>query len=142
MLRALDFSSPGMPFLPRTNTLSHKHLTSTLALGGLLFLAFGSVPSDDASFEEMMEEAAAEAVEGAAAGSGGSNSEACKAYVQHYNSLSCMGAMNLSESDMCPDALDLGSSDMTPYWECMKTNSKCNGDMPDVMGQLDCIELL
>ncbi len=76
---------------------------------------------------------------GLACGGGSSydNVGACKNYVQSYNDLSCM-AVDLNADDMCPASLDMTPCDLATYYNCMADAMKCNGDIPDISGQMDC----
>lgn len=116
---------PGDPMLKR-------NLVSLGALGVFAVLAAGSTP-------DVMDEISA-AGAGGAAGGGGDNAAACRDYVAHYNSLSCVQSVGIEfeADDMCPDALDLNPNDMSGYYQCMIDNSKCNGDIPDMAGAVDC----
>ncbi|TNE86299.1 MAG: hypothetical protein EP330_21395 [Deltaproteobacteria bacterium] len=77
---------------------------------------------------------------GGGGGMGGSfdNVGACKAYVEHFNSLECTSSINFDPNEYCPDALDLNPTDMTPFYECLSSNAKCDGTIPDLAGQADC----
>lgn len=67
------------------------------------------------------------------------NVGACKKYVEHFNSLRCMPKeAKLVEADFCPSALDMNPNDMGPFYECLSSNSKCNGKVPDLGGQANC----
>jgi hypothetical protein len=39
---------------------------------------------------------------------------------------------------MCSSTLDLTPMDMTGYYDCMGSNAKCNGEIPDFAGQGSC----
>jgi hypothetical protein len=71
-------------------------------------------------------------------GGGHANQAACKAWATHQNGLPCMKAAQLDANQMCPATLDQNPSDMTAYYKCMETNAKCNGDIPDMLGQTSC----
>jgi hypothetical protein len=77
---------------------------------------------------------------GLACGGGGGydNLAACERYVDAYNGLTCMSAVKLEKSTMCPSNLDLTPTDMASYYDCLAENSKCNGDIPDLAGQMNC----
>jgi hypothetical protein len=72
-------------------------------------------------------------------GAGGSfaNVEACKKYVKAFNDATCSGT-DLSEGDICPASLDMTPCDLASYYTCMADNVKCNGDFPDLSGQMNC----
>ena len=108
-----------------------RNLVSLGALGLFSVLAAGSTP-------DIMEEISSASATSSGGGSG--NSDACRAYVAHYNALSCVQSVgiNFEADDMCPDALNLSSADMSSYYQCMSDNSKCNGDIPDMAGAADC----
>jgi hypothetical protein len=75
-------------------------------------------------------------VTGGGMGGNAANKTACEAYVEKYNSLSCLGGTTL------PDTTCMGQEnnplDMSEYWTCMAENSKCNGDIPDMAGASNC----
>jgi len=75
-----------------------------------------------------------------ACGGGGSyaNVDACKSYITTQNELPCMKAAQIEADQMCPSQLDMSPIDMTEYYGCMEAAAKCNGDIPDLAGQVDC----
>jgi len=136
-----------------------RNLLSLAVLGMFTVLAFGSKQDsfDDDDFEDLfgddfeaeLEAAMEDALEeledegGAASGGGGSysdNVDACRGYVEKYNSLSCLKAagVHLAPGDMCPVALNSSPLDMRAYYSCMADASKCNGNIPDLAGASDC----
>ena len=129
--------------MPRIATLGTAGLTLLAILGcGGLDEAIGEsmdqAAEDAAAIEKAMEEVAEEA--GADAAEGG-NKAACIAYVEHHNSLDCLGATKLDAATMCPDALDLGGADMKKMFQCQIENSKCTDGMLDVAGLASCNDL-
>ena len=108
-----------------------RNLASLAALGVFSVFAAGSTPD----IINKVKEAA-----GAASGGGGGNQAACLEYVEHYNSLACIKKVGatFTPSDMCPPELDITPQDMTGYYNCLKENSKCNGDIPDLAGASSC----
>ena len=62
-------------------------------------------------------------------GGGAGNEEACARYVDHMNSLTCMGGVEYNKDDMC-GMLDMSPVDMTEYYDCLIENSSCDGDIP------------
>jgi hypothetical protein len=133
-----------------------RNLLSLGALGLFTILAFGSKQSsfDDDDFEDLfgdefeaeleaaMEEAFEELEAEAAGGGGGSysdNVEACRAWVDKQNALSCWpAAAQMSPDEVCPSAINQSPTDMRPYYTCMADNAKCNGNIPDLGGQSSC----
>jgi hypothetical protein len=67
----------------------------------------------------------------------GSAMAACAAFVDHSNGLPCL-PMKLDRGRMCGLQLDRGACDLAPYFDCLRTNTKCAGDIPDVSGQSAC----
>jgi len=142
--------------------MQKRTLVSLVALSLFTVLAFGSKQDalddfgdddfDDlfgedfeAELEAAMEEAMEDLEEEASDGGGGGGSysdnvEACKGYVENYNSLSCLQAagVQLNADDMCPSALNSSPLDMRDYYSCMADASKCNGSIPDLSGVTDC----
>ncbi len=107
-----------------------RNLVSLGALGVFSILAAGSTP-------DIMEQVAAS---GGSAGGGSGNVEACTAYVEQHNSLSCVQSLGVTyePADMCPDALNLNPNDMSEYYQCMADNSQCDGDIPKLDGLSNC----
>ncbi len=68
------------------------------------------------------------------------NVEACRAYVEKYNSLDCLAAagVQLDADEMCPSALNQSPLDMREYYGCMADALKCDGSIPDLAGATDC----
>ena len=66
------------------------------------------------------------------------NKDACVSWVETQNALPCMSAVQQDAGTMCPDTLDQTPIDMASYYNCMEENAKCNGDIPDLMGQTEC----
>ena len=87
---------------------------------------------------EVAEPAPAEPAPAAAAGGGGGNVAACKKYVEAVNAAPCMSAAKLDPAAICNDALDMMGCDISKYFDCMATNTKCNGPIPDLAGQATC----
>ncbi len=59
------------------------------------------------------------------------NREACEAYVAHMNELTpCMG-VTYDVDNMCAGA-DQTPVDMASYYDCLRTNSSCNGLEPSL----------
>jgi hypothetical protein len=77
------------------------------------------------------------AAEGAAAAPTG-NQAACRRYVEAFNGLGCTGNIQFDIDEFCPSALDLAPSNMGPYYDCLRENAKCNGELPDLAGQVNC----
>lgn len=75
---------------------------------------------------------------GAALSGGADNVGACKAYIEHYNSLDCSSIAPFDANEMCPDALDMNPTDMTPFYECMASSVSCKDGIPDFGSQSDC----
>jgi len=134
-----------------------RNLLSLAVLGMFTVLAFGSKQDsfDDDDFEDLfgddfeaeLEAAMEDALDdledaGASAGGGsyGDNVEACRGYVEKYNSLSCLksAGVQLNPGDMCPSALNSSPLDMRGYYSCMADACKCNGNIPDLAGVSDC----
>lgn len=68
----------------------------------------------------------------ASAASGGGNKAACMRYVEHYNKLPCLGgSFNLDAEATC-GMVDATPVDMTGYYDCLVTNSTCDGAMPKI----------
>ena len=75
----------------------------------------------------------------ACSGAGGAaNQAACKKWVETQNALPCMKTIQQDANQMCPEQLDMQPLDMTEYYGCMEKNAKCNGDIPDLAGQVSC----
>jgi hypothetical protein len=71
-------------------------------------------------------------------GGGYANKAACTKWVEAQNALPCMKMAPQDAATMCPDVLDDSPTDMTEYYGCMEKNAKCNGEIPDLMGQTAC----
>ena len=71
--------------------------------------------------------------------SAGSNANvaACQKYVEVFNEASCT-QVDLSAADMCPSTLDMANCDYGAYYTCMADAVKCNGEFPDLTGQVNC----
>jgi hypothetical protein len=65
------------------------------------------------------------------------NVEACKKYVQAFNDATC-NAVDFNVEELCPQSLDLSPCNMAPYYTCMASAVKCNGDFVDIGGQANC----
>ena len=112
-----------------------KTLLSTAALGAFVALAFGSAGGEsDFDFGDLDD--ASGSTTAASSGGGSDNEAACRAYVDHQNGLDCMPA-KLNADQMCGN-LGMNPQNMVPFYNCMKNNAKCNGDLPDLAGQADC----
>lgn len=96
--------------------------------------------------EEAFDEVEAEIEKEAAAAdeapaSGGGNKAACVKYVEHHNAQPCLKIAQLNAGDMCPDALDMNPKDMSKMYDCMRENTKCNGNIPDLAEVASCSSL-
>lgn len=115
---------------------------ATFGTAGLTLLAIlGCGGELDAAFEDIaseVEKEAEQAAGDASAGKAGGNKAACMAYIEHYNSLDCMGGVKLDAGTTCPDALDLNPQDMSKLYDCQIENTKCKDGMPDVAGIANC----
>jgi hypothetical protein len=67
----------------------------------------------------------------------GTNTTACRAYVEAFNAATC-NPVDLRVADLCPDALDLTSCDLSSYYGCMAAGVRCSGDRIDLSAQVDC----
>lgn len=83
------------------------------------------------TFTEAVEEAAADAAEAAEGVKGdGSNSAACRAYIEAYNSASCI-PLDLDAETTCGSLDIAGAPDMTAFYDCMAGIS-CDGPIPKI----------
>ena len=118
-----------------------RNLVSVLALSVFVVLATGSTPGALDSIKSAVEEGAGSA-DGAAppsADNGGSgNAAACRAYVEHYNSLECFGGVTMDPETTCPDIIDSTPIDMGSYYNCMIEHTSCDGNLPKVDGIDSC----
>lgn len=114
-------------------------LTAVAATTILFSLACGGEEMDEdikiGELEALLE--AEGAPSGDAAPSSG-NVAACRAYVEAFNGLDCMATIKFDVDEFCPSALDLAPTDMAPYYDCLRENAKCAGELPDLAGQSEC----
>jgi hypothetical protein len=62
---------------------------------------------------------------------GTENRDACRAYIQAFNALSCLPAeARLDAEAVCPAELDVRGCDQTRYWSCMQKMIRCEGSLP------------
>ena len=114
-----------------------RNLYSLLALAVFGIFAAGSTPEIMQQIESATSGGGGSASSG---GGGGGNYDACVAYVEKYNGLSCIknAGVTLPAADTCPKELDQSPVDMTAYYKCLADAAKCNGDIPDLMGAANC----
>ncbi|MCA9566356.1 MAG: hypothetical protein KC656_00875 [Myxococcales bacterium] len=78
---------------------------------------------------------------GMGGGGGANNKAACLKWVEKHNSMPCLKVAQLDPESSCPDALDMSPTDMSKMYECQAENTKCNGDIPDLAGMMNCSAL-
>jgi len=102
---------------------------SFAALGAFTVLAFGSM-GGSSDFSDLSN------IDVPAAGGQG-NVDACTAYVDHMNSLDCIGGMEYSVDDTCRGQENI-MADTKPMWDCMVENFTCKDGVLDSGNSADC----
>lgn len=117
-----------------------RTLISLVALGGFTVLAFGSAGGTSSFDFDGFDGLDGLAASGGGSASAAANVAACKAHVEHFNSLSCIPEGSRHKDSYC-ETYDNSFIDYKEFFDCMTENAKCNGAVPDLGGLSSCAAL-
>jgi len=120
--------------------MSSRTLVSIAALGALTVLAFGSAGGESNFSFDGLDDLKGIGASGGGGASAAANVAACKAHVEHFNSLECLPESARHKDSYCEN-YNNSFVDYAAFFACMTENAKCNGNIPDLAGLSQCADL-